>query len=74
MRNLLAFLAVVVIAALALGSGRGWYTVHLLDAEAGKSAFRVEIDRTKIGTDFLDGARTVQRTLNTEPKEAQTAE
>ena len=73
MRNLLASLALVVIAALTAGSWRGWYTVELAEAGPGKTAFRVEVDRLKVGNDFVEGARAVQNCLNTDRKAEKTA-
>jgi len=73
-RNLLAILAVLVIAALTGGWARNWYTVKMVEAEPGKTAFRVEIDRTKVSSDFVEAARYVQRTLRTEDKDAKKAE
>jgi hypothetical protein len=66
MRNLLALLAV-----LAIGFGtacyfRGWCTVEHISSDAGKSAFRVEIDRTKISSDVNEGAQAIQRALATD--------
>ena len=72
MRNLLAILAVVVIAAVTAGVCRGWYTVQLVDADPGKTAFRVEIDRVKVGNDFVEGARAIRDCLGTDHKEAET--
>jgi hypothetical protein len=68
MRNLLAVLAVVLIATLTAGWCRGWYTVQLLDADPGKTAFRVEVDRLKVGNDFVDAAKAVQNCLGSDKK------
>ena len=64
MRNFLAFLAVVVLALAAGGHYWGWYTVQAVPAEPGRTAFHVEIDRTKIGNDLVDAARAVRRALS----------
>jgi hypothetical protein len=70
----LAILAAILIAALTVGWARSWYSVQLLDAESGKTAFRVEIDRSKVAGDFAQAARTVQTALRTENKETKKAQ
>src|SRR5262245_54640567 len=63
MRNLLAILALAGLA-LALGGGlRGWYTIESVPAEPGRSAFRVEVDRVKVGQDLLAGMRALQKLM-----------
>ncbi len=69
MRNLLALLAAVVLGFSTAGFWRGWYTVESVPAEAGRSAFRVEIDRSKVADDVGDVARRIIHTLTRE-KEA----
>jgi hypothetical protein len=69
MRNFLAFLAVVALALAAGGYYCGWYTVQAVPAEQGRTAFHVEVDRTKIGNDLVDAAREVRRALSKDPAE-----
>ena len=69
MRNFLAFLAVVVLAFAAGGHYWGWYTVQAVPAEPGRTAFHVEIDRTRIGNDLVEAARAVRRALTKDPAE-----
>jgi hypothetical protein len=64
MRNLLAFLALVLLALAVTGSFRGWYRVESLPAEPGRSAFRIEIDRSRMADDFVSAGRAVFRTLS----------
>ncbi len=66
MRNLLALFAAVSIAFGVACYYRGWCSVEPLSSDIGKSAFRVEIDRIKIAQDVMEGARALQRALNTE--------
>jgi hypothetical protein len=74
MRNLLAILAVLVIVAVSTGWYRGWYALEPLEAAPGKTAFRVEIDRVKVGGDFVAGAKAVQRFLSSDRKESEASE
>jgi hypothetical protein len=73
MRNLLALLAALLLVVSGTGLWRGWYRIESLSAEEGKSAFRVEIDRTKIADDVIRAARGIVRTLGRgEQKETST--
>jgi hypothetical protein len=63
MRNLLALLAVVLLAFSGTGLLRGWYHVESLEAEPGRSAFRIEIDRAKLAGDVIAAAKGVVRAL-----------
>jgi hypothetical protein len=64
MRNLLAVLALATLVFVGVGYSCGWYSIQSETASPGRSAFRVEIDRTKIGQDLMEGARKVQRVLS----------
>jgi hypothetical protein len=76
MRNLLALLAAVLLAFSVAGLCRGWYRIEGLPSKPGRSAFRVEIDRSRIAGDVVDAARGVVRMLtrDTEEKVATEAE
>jgi hypothetical protein len=63
MRNLLAFLAAVVIAFAGAGWYLGWYQVESAPAPAGKNAVKIEIDRSKIGTDLHKGGERLHDVL-----------
>jgi hypothetical protein len=69
MRNFLAFLAALLIAALTAGWCRSWYSVGSLDAEPGKTAFRVEVDRQKIASDARDAGNAVRNWFKAENKD-----
>jgi len=68
MRNLLAFIAVIVISFGSACYYRGWCSIEALPADPGHSAFRVEIDRLRIARDVMDGARAIQRILATDSR------
>jgi hypothetical protein len=61
MRNLLAGLSALLILVGALGWFRGYYTIGTLPADAGRFAFRVEVDGIKMGGDVMDVLRYAQR-------------
>ena len=61
MRNLLAFLAAVVLLVGGTGWYRGWYVVESQPADLGKMAFRVEVDCLQIGRDAQDGVRALRQ-------------
>jgi hypothetical protein len=73
MRNLLAFLAVLVLGFAALGFCCGWYEVESLPSAEGRSAYRIDIDRTKVTNDVKGAARWIARKLR-EKEEKKTAE
>lgn len=54
MRNLLALIALLVIAFVSVGVWRGWYAVTRQTADPGKFAFRVEIDAIRVTADFTE--------------------
>ena len=61
MRNLLAFLAAIVLIFLGLGAWRGWYGVTRQESELGKVAFRLEIDAVRIGSDAMQAVKSLSR-------------
>lgn len=63
MRNLLAFLAALVLTFAGLGAWRGWYTLSPLPAEGARVAFRVEIDGGKVFGDLVQSAKAVSRKI-----------
>jgi len=65
MRNLLAFLALLIIAFAVLGGWRGWYSVGSVSAETGKFAFRVEVRIDKMGSDIANLFRSTDNNENT---------
>jgi hypothetical protein len=71
MRNLLALFALLLVGFCGASYYRGWCSVESLPSESGKSAFRVEFDRTKIAGDVRDCAGAIQKFLSSEsPSEA----
>ena len=69
MRNLLALLAAVLLAFTVAGLVRGWYRIESLPSEPGRSAFRVEIDRSQIAGDVGGAVRGVVRLLTRDKEE-----
>jgi hypothetical protein len=63
MRNLLAFMAAVVLAFAGAGWYLGWYQVESAPAPAGKNAVKIEIDRAKIGDDLQKGEEKLHDAL-----------
>ena len=61
MRNLLAFMAAIVLIFLGLGGWRGWYGVTRQESDLGKVAFRFEIDAVRIGADAMQAVRSLSR-------------
>jgi hypothetical protein len=70
MRNLLALMAVLFLGFAGTSYFRGWCNVSTLPADTGKSAFRVEIDRDRIATDFTEAAKAVQHFLRTDQNDS----
>ena len=64
MRNMLAFLAALVLTFVGLGAWRDWYTVGTLPAEGARVAFRVEIDGGKVFSDLVQSAKAVSRKIS----------
>jgi hypothetical protein len=60
-RNLLAFLAAIVLIFVGLGAWRGWYGVTRQPADQGKAAFRLEIDTDRIGQDASQAVKSLSR-------------
>ena len=69
MRNLLAGLAALCILFGSLGWFRSWYTVGSEPADAGRFAFRVEINAVKVGSDVVDLLRYAQRKFSADRDE-----
>jgi hypothetical protein len=63
MRNLLAFLAAVVLIVGVTGWCRSWYAVETVPADVGKVAFRVDVNCLQIAHDARDGVRAVRQAL-----------
>ena len=61
MRNLLAFMAAIVLIFLGLGAWRGWYGVTRQESDLGKVAFRFEIDAVRIGADAMQAVKSLSR-------------
>jgi hypothetical protein len=72
MRNLLAFLAAVLLIFAVLGWFRGWYVVEKTPASPGHSAVKVDIDSGKIGEDLHEGGEKLQEALDKNHKDAST--
>ena len=64
MRNMLAGLAALCILFGSLGWFRTWYTVGTEPADAGRFAFRVEVNPFKVGSDVVDLLRYAHRKLS----------
>jgi hypothetical protein len=64
MRNLLAFLAALVLIFVGIGWYRGWYNVETTQAAPGHSAVKVDIDSGKIGQDLHKGSERLQEALD----------
>ena len=69
MRNLLALLALLMLALSITGGCRGWYRVESLPSEPGRSAFRVEIDRSRMAGDIVSAWKAIFRMLPGEKNE-----
>jgi hypothetical protein len=74
MRNVLALLAFLLLTFSGTGLWRGWYSVSMLPSEPGRSAFRVEINRTQVADDVSNLARTIVRTLTRDQDEKKSKE
>lgn len=61
MRNLLAFMAAIVLIFLGLGTWRGWYGVTRQESDLGKVAFRFEIDAVRMGADAMQAVKSLSR-------------
>ena len=61
MRNLLAFIAAIVLIFLGLGAWRGWYGVTRQTSDLGKVAFRFEVDVVRIGQDAAQAVKSLSR-------------
>jgi hypothetical protein len=64
MRNLLAFLAAVVLTVACVGWYLGWYTVENTPAPQGHNAVQIDIDRHKIGDDLHKGGQKLQEAID----------
>jgi hypothetical protein len=72
MRNLLSLVALFLLAVSILGGWRGWIRVESLPSEPGRSAFRVEIDRSQMADDAVSVCKSVYRKLSGEKSEEAT--
>jgi hypothetical protein len=70
MRNLLAFLAVVVLSVAVAGWYLDWYKVHTHPAEEGHQNLSIDINTQKIGTDLQKGEQNLQKILEKNAKQA----
>lgn len=64
MRNLLAFLAAVVLAFLGFGWYLGWYTFHTVPAEAGHRGVTIDVNDQKIKKDVQLGVRAGEEKIH----------
>jgi hypothetical protein len=67
-RNLLAFLAAVVVTVVAVGWYLDWYKVHNLPAPAGHRHLTIDINTVKIGEDLHKGEQNLQKMLDSSGK------
>jgi hypothetical protein len=70
MRNMLAFLAAVVLTVGGLGWYLDWYKVRSHPAEEGHHNLSIDINTTKIGTDLQKGEENLQKILEKNAKQA----
>jgi hypothetical protein len=63
MRNLLAFLAAVLIAFLGLGWYLGWYSFQRVPTMTGHAGYNVDINSTKIRQDLAKGVQQGEEKL-----------
>lgn len=64
MRNILAFLAAVVITIGVAGKYLGWYTFRSTTDQTGHRNVNIDFDTKKIGVDLQKGAAGVQKALD----------
>jgi len=64
MRNMLAFLAAVLLAFLGLGWYLDWYAVKPVKTDPGTRSYTIQIDSKKIGTDVAKYGQKVQNMLD----------
>lgn len=76
MRNMLAFLAFLLLGFLGLGWYLDWYRIDKISTGSGRSSFQIEIDRNKIGEDsrkiLKQGSEKIQEALDEHKKAADT--
>ena len=70
MRNMLAFLAAVVLTVAVLGWYLDWYKVGTHPAAEGHQNLSIDINTTKIGTDLQKGEENLQKILEKNAKQA----
>ncbi|HZY88601.1 MAG TPA: hypothetical protein VFE78_27510 [Gemmataceae bacterium] len=70
MRNMLAFLAAVVLTVAVLGWYLDWYKVQSHSATEGHQNLSIDINTTKIGTDLQKGEQNLQKILEKNAKQA----
>jgi hypothetical protein len=63
MRNLLAFVAALVLVFLGLGWYFNWYSVKSVPTSTGHQGFTIDVNEEKIGKDVMKGAGKVQQAL-----------
>jgi hypothetical protein len=73
MRNLLALFALVLLAFVGTGLGRGWYRIQGQPSEQGTVAFRLEIAHARMAADIVGAVKSVFRVL-TRTEEEKAAE
>ncbi len=70
MRNMLAFLAAVVLTVAGLGWYLDWYKVNSHPAGEGHHNLSIDINTNKIGTDLQKGEENLQKILEKNAKQA----
>ena len=70
MRNMLAFLAAVVLTVAGAGWYLDWYKVGTHPAAEGHQNLSIDINTTKIGTDLQKGEQNLQKILEKNAKQA----
>jgi hypothetical protein len=63
MRNMLAFLAALLLTVAGLGWYLGWFTLQTVPGEAGHRNVTVDIDTSKIGADLRDAEQSLEKKL-----------
>jgi hypothetical protein len=61
MRNLLAFLAMVLLTVAGVGWYLGWYQVHTVTQSPGHRTVKIDIDTNKVGDDLKRGEQKIEQ-------------
>lgn len=73
MRNMLAFVAALLITLGAVGFYLGWFNVHSAPGPEGNTSFRLDVNTNKIGEDIRKAEEKLQQRLAENSKSGETA-